>query len=542
MIRSIKITTELRDYLERLTYEEVRYCDLLRSVSRESCPMTDDEWNSSLEYYKDLLQEAKIVKQLAMDEIAEIYKDDIQGELWYIDFNRCTLVIGADISTCVPKEKFEQFNEYLDRLYPEMVEKMGINSSHVKDITLQVTDACNMACTYCYQHNKSCHSMSFEVAKRFIDMLLDADELVNTYITSTTSAGAVLDFIGGEPWLEIDLINKATDYFIGELFRRKHPWAIKFRLSICSNGLLHFDSRVQEYLKKHAKHLSYNISIDGNKALHDSCRVDLLGNGTYDRAIAAVQQYRSELGGYMGSKMTIAPGNVEKVFDAVSYMIEKNDYRIINLNCVYEEGWTKEHATILYWELHKLTDWLVEKDLQNAVELSIFEQNCGKPQTAEDNSNWCGGTGLMIAVDYKGDIYPCLRYMESSVNNKVPAYIIGNLEQGINRTDEHKHRIACLDCITRRSQSTDECFNCPISTGCGWCSAYNYETFGTPNKRATFICDMHKARSLATVYYQRSKGNDYPLNCPKDWAVEIIGEEEFNRLSTMEVNTNGNIS
>lgn len=75
----------------------------------------------------------------------------------------------------------------------------------------------------------------------------------------------------------------------------------------------------------------------------------------------------------MGSKMTIAPGNVDKIFNAVSYMIEKNNYRIINLNCVYEEGWTTEHATILYWELHKLADWIVEKGLQNDVELSIFE-------------------------------------------------------------------------------------------------------------------------------------------------------------------------
>lgn len=540
MIKYIPISEELRNYLERLNYEEVRYCDFLQTVSRDSCPMTDEEWESSLEYYDDKMQEAKLAKQFAMEEIVEIYKNEIDNQKWYIDFSRCYLVVGADISECAPKEKFEQYSEYLDRLYPEEIGKLSINSSHVKDITLQVTDACNMACTYCYQHNKGHHSMSFETAKKFIDMILDADELVNSYITSTISRGAVLDFIGGEPLLEIDLVSKVSDYFMGELFRRKHPWAIKFMFSVCSNGLLHFDPKVQEYLKKHSKHISYSISIDGNKSLHDSCRVDLAGNGTYDRAIAAVNHYREALDGYMGSKMTIAPGNVDKVFEAVSYMIEKNGYNHINLNCVYEEGWTINHATTLYWELHKLADWIVEKGLQDKVELSIFEGENGQPMREDDNSNWCGGTGLMIALDYKGDIFPCLRYMESSVSDKVPPYIIGNLDCGINKIQEHKDRLECMSCITRRSQSTDECFNCLIAKGCAWCSAYNYEVFGTPNKRATFSCDMHKARSLATVYYKRAIGKEYPLYCPKEWAIEIIGEEEYNKLYAMEVTKIGN--
>jgi radical SAM protein with 4Fe4S-binding SPASM domain len=37
----------------------------------------------------------------------------------------------------------------------------------------------------------------------------------------------------------------------------------------------------------------------------------------------------------------------------------------------------------------------------------------------------------MIAVDYKGDIYPCIRYMESSLGNSAPPIIIGNVYDGI---------------------------------------------------------------------------------------------------------------
>lgn len=72
--------------------------------------------------------------------------------------------------------------------------------------------------------------------------------------------------------------------------------------------------------------------------------------------------------------------------------------------------------------------------------------------------------------------------------------------------------------------------------GCGWCSGYNYEVYGTPNKRATFICYMHQARVLAVRYYHNlySKKhcvkNIFPLNIPKEWALKIIPEEEYNLL------------
>jgi hypothetical protein len=47
---------------------------------------------------------------------------------------------------------------------------------------------------------------------------------------------------------------------------------------------------------------------------------------------------------------------------------------------------------------------------------------------------------------------------------------------------------------------------------------------------------MHKARSLANVYYWNSffKKNNIPaympLHCPKDWALDIIDENEYNYL------------
>ena len=75
--------------------------------------------------------------------------------------------------------------------------------------------------------------------------------------------------------------------------------------------------------------------------------------------------------------------------------------------------------------------------------------------------------------------------------------------------------------------------------GCGDCAAYSYEVFGEVGHRTTYICDMHKARCLAQVYYRHKawqktgKKELIGLNCPKEWAIPIIGEEEYHMLEEL---------
>lgn len=431
--------------------------------------------------------------------------------------------------------RIESYTDKLARCFPLAKEDRDNGKVQAKNVTFQVTDDCNLRCTYCYQIHKGHHSMPFDVAKRFIDMLLN-DE--TEYINKENSGGVIIEFIGGEPFLEIDLINQITDYFISEMIRLQHPWATRFMISICSNGLLYFDPKVQEFLNKHRNHLSFSITIDGNKELHDSCRIKHDGTGSYDIAMAGVQDWVSK-GHQMGSKMTIAPANVMYTYDAVKSIIESG-YDDININCVFEEGWTPEHATILYNELKKIADYMIDNNLCETHRVAMFEQRYFHPKDPSDDKNWCGGTGAMTAVDWKGDIYPCLRYMESSLGEDQPPIIIGNVYTGIMTKQCERDCVECLQKITRRSQSTDECFYCPIAEGCAWCSAHNYQVHGTADKRATFICIMHKARALANCYYwntwfkKSGQKKVFENNVPDEWALEIIDEKELNFLKELE--------
>ena len=49
------------------------------------------------------------------------------------------------------------------------------------------------------------------------------------------------------------------------------------------------------------------------------------------------------------------------------------------------------------------------------------------------------------------------------------------------------------------------------------------------------VCDITKAESLANYYYWKVKGDPVKMYCPKEWAIDIIGEEEYNNLINMEV-------
>lgn len=436
----------------------------------------------------------------------------------------------------------EQYTEYINRLFQIDNNDSAVNErSLVRTITFQVTDACNLCCSYCYQINKHKNRMKFETSKKFIDLLLSADENANYYINPTNAPAIVIEFIGGEPLLEIDLIDQITDYFIEQMIVKNHKWATRFRISICSNGVLYFDDRVQKYLKKHMHHLSFSVSIDGNKVLHDACRVFPDGSGSYDIAVKAAMHFHNELSGYLGSKLTIAPANVSFLYDAVLNMINLG-YKDIYLNCVYEKGWEVYHATMLYNQLKKIADYVVDNNLEDKIYLSIFSETIGKKMPETMLENWCGGTGYMISCDYKGDIYPCIRYMESSLGDKIKPVIIGDVNNGIMCNSKQKDIVKCMKCITRKSQSTDECFNCPIGEGCAWCSAYNYQEFGTMDKRATYICEMHKARVLANVYYWNRiyVKNNEPLrfknNLPKEWSLEIVDEKELELLTKLERN------
>jgi uncharacterized protein len=377
--------------------------------------------------------------------------------------------------------------------------------------------------------------MTKERAREIVDLLFEEDAKNNQFINEVDARALILDFIGGEPLLEIELIDYFMHYFRQRALELNHRWAIHHIISISTNGILYNTSKVKEFIEKNRGRLSITITIDGNKELHDSCRRFPDGSPSYDIVEQSMFEHL-KVDPYAATKLTLAPANVMHAYKALRHLFEGIGLPTIFANCVYEEGWTNEHAAILYEQLKQFADWILENNIEIDHYCSIFDPTLGTPMSPLDNNNWCGGTGSMISFTPDGYAQPCLRYTHFNLNDKQPEIRMGDVETGIANTEEYKNTLKSLDAITRRSQSTDECFNCPIAQGCSWCSAYNYEVTGTPNKRVTFICPMHKARVMANRYFWKKLyakhriNRDFPLTIPKEWALEIISEEEYDIL------------
>ena len=103
--------------------------------------------------------------------------------------------------------------------------------------------------------------MSIDTGKRIVDYILTAD--------IDHKEGVILEFIGGEPLLEAELIDQICDYFKLRSFELNHPWSWNYRISICTNGVNYDSPAVQKLIEKNRGKISITITIDGVKEKHD---------------------------------------------------------------------------------------------------------------------------------------------------------------------------------------------------------------------------------------------------------------------------------
>lgn len=363
-------------------------------------------------------------------------------------------------------------------------------SGRAKSITFIVTKDCQLACKYCYLVGKnSKERMSWSIAKQTIDYILDRE-------TDFREESVIWDFIGGEPFLEIDLIDKICDYIKVEQYRRNHHWFNSYRFSFSTNGINYHEDKVQRFIEKNRTHLSIGITIDGTRQKHDLNRVYKNSErGSYDDVVKNIPLWQSQFPG-MGTKVTISSPDLPYIKESVLHLFSLGIPEV-NINCVFEDVWKECDDKILEEQLLELADAIIDNNLYEKNVCSFFQEHIGKPLDRKlQNQNWCGA-GRMLAVDAAGVFYPCTRFAQYSLRDK-KAWIIGNVHDGID-----KNKLRGFLTLDRCTQSTQECIDCEVAEGCAWCQGENYDAADTCTafQRSTAICKMHKARVRANNYY-----------------------------------------
>lgn len=365
----------------------------------------------------------------------------------------------------------------------------GWQQGVAKNITFIVTKDCQLACKYCYLVGKnSSEKMSFDIAKRSLDYILNHSDLF-------PEQSVELDFIGGEPMIEVDLIDKICDYFKVEAYRLNHPWFNHYRFSFATNGLQYDTPSVQRFLLKNQDHISVEITIDGTKQKHDLNRIYKNGQGSYENVVRNIPLWQKQFP-HCGTKVTISHADLPYITESVLHLYSLGIHQV-NINVVFEDVWEEGDDFVFEKQLLTLADEIIDKELYKDYVCSFFVENIGKPlNPIFDNGNWCG-SGKMLAIDAAGNFYPCTRFAQYSLREK-KAWMIGNVNDGID-----KNKLRPFLTLDRTTQSSQECIDCEVASGCAWCQGENYDTANTNTiyQRSTAICKMHKARVRANNYY-----------------------------------------
>ena len=371
-----------------------------------------------------------------------------------------------------------------------------------KNITFIVTKDCQLACKYCYLVGKnSKERMTWEVAKKAIDYILDHEN-------DFREEGVVWDFIGGEPFLEIDLIDKICDYIKIEMFKRDHHWFNNFRFNFTTNGINYGSEKVQDFINTHKSHINVTITIDGTQRKHDLNRIWKTPEmergimpkpeeerGSYVDVLRNVPLWLEQFP-YLGTKVTISSNDIPYIYESVMHLYSLGIHEI-HINCVFEDVWKEGDDLLFEEQLIQLADAIIDGEYYKNYDCSFFSENIGKPQDKKlDNQNWCGA-GKMLSIDAAGNFYPCTRFAQYSLREK-KAWVIGNIHDGID-----KNKLRPFLTLDRCTQSKPECVDCEVAEGCAWCQGENYDAADSPTiyQRATAICKMHKARVRANNYY-----------------------------------------
>lgn len=359
-------------------------------------------------------------------------------------------------------------------------------NGRAREFTFGVTENCNLKCKYCYFLNKNNKNvMSFDIAKKAIDYFLNEPNKFD-------EDGVIFEFMGGEPFLEIELIDEICDYIIQKLFILKHKWFYRYRFLITTNGMNYSSDKVQKFIKKHYGHLSISISIDGNKSKHDLQRIQINGKGSYDQVIKSLSLWQKQFPD-MSTKATFSHDDLPLLKDSIIDLWNKG-IKFVSANIVYEDVWKEGDPEIFEEQLNMLADYILEHDLWINNSVRFFEAQIGFPLTHEElNQEFCGMGNHMIAIDTKGNFYPCVRFFDIALSNNEPI-VIGNITYGL---DENKMKPFRF--LQKKNFLDKECIECKVATGCGQCGGYSYDMSKNQTifYRTKYNCKMHQANVRA---------------------------------------------
>lgn len=365
---------------------------------------------------------------------------------------------------------------FTDDVYENYIIDFKKRPTVVKALCLHIAHDCNLACKYCFAEEGEYHGrramMSYEVGKAALDFLV---------ANSGNRINLEVDFFGGEPTMNFDVVKKLVEY--GRSL--EEPNNKKFRFTLTTNGIL-LDDDILEFANKEMSNVV--LSIDGRKEINDLMRPRRGGQGSYDIIVPKFQKVansRNQMNYYV--RGTYTHNNLDFSNDVIH--LADLGFEQISVEPVVAEP-TEDYA-IRPEDIPALLeqyDILAKEILKRHKEGRPFNffhfmiDLEGGPCVAKRLSG-CGSGTEYLAVTPWGDLYPCHQF----VGNE--DFLMGNVYDGITRTDIQSE-FKCVNVYAK-----PKCRDCFAKFYCsGGCAANAYNFKGSITESYDEGCELQKKR------------------------------------------------
>lgn len=208
-------------------------------------------------------------------------------------------IVEEKLLQAPPLTEFSSLHSEFD-LIQEQVE------SNLQQITLELTEKCNLRCKYCIYSDGNetfrdfdTHDMTWDIAKKAID-----------YGVKHSGKELSVTFYGGEPLLQFELLQKCVEY-------TKEVAGNKLTSHSMTTNMVLMTKEIAEYLAS-VERFSVVCSLDGPKEVHDENRLTVDGRGSFEKAIRGlrylVDAYGDRAATYLSLSMVMTlPANEEKL-------------------------------------------------------------------------------------------------------------------------------------------------------------------------------------------------------------------------------------
>ena len=326
------------------------------------------------------------------------------------------------------------------------------------NLTLHLTNNCNMDCTYCTQ-DKCAVTMTPEV-------LHSACKLA---FSEGSHAG--LCFFGGEPLLCEELIFDAMDTCAELSADTGKP--VYYRMT--TNGTLLSDRMLERAVREKMK---IGLSFDG--LMQDICRKYRNGIGSFADVEAAAKRMLGTMPDTT-AMMTAAPQAVEQFAQSVRYLYGlgfRSIHAVPAYGCMV--SWNENAQDTLFSQLAETAEFYSEC-LINGVPFyfSPIESKIRGLINGRDVNDSChlGFNQMPVAPD--GKIYACNQFIGDE------EYCLGSVFDGISGKK-------CAQ-LAIRSQLPASCRECPLRTRClHSCGCLNRLETGSESSVSVFQCRYEK--------------------------------------------------